>query len=103
MDGVAPEARFNKIWTLWAVGSLGLILMASVYDTWTDAERDAFKTGWHDCKEDLPPIHGVQFDDEYQCEAYYEGFWRALEARKAAAAAAIASGLAALYIHKSLK
>jgi hypothetical protein len=99
MTVAAPDRRFNPF-MLWAVGTIGLVLMASVFDSWTNGERDAFKHGWHSCKEGIPP-NGTGYEDDNECEAYYRGFWEALETKKATAAAALASGLGAWHLFRT--
>jgi hypothetical protein len=98
-----PDTTAQRLWLTLAIGSsIAFILMASVYDSWTDGERDAFKDGFHSCKEGLPPSRGNIFEDPFECEAWYEGYWRALESNKAkgAVAAFLVTGLLALWLRR---
>lgn len=79
-----------------AVGAIWLMAeLTTAYRNWSNAELDAWKHGWHSCKEGIPP-NGVDYENDEECEAYYEGYWSALERKRELAAAALVTGIGAL-------
>ncbi len=58
---------------------IGIILLQQIANQiLTNGEYDAYKQGHDDCKEGIPPSNGEGYDQDEECEKYYEGYWDAL-------------------------
>lgn len=63
-----------------AIAALGAA--EAVRRKWTNGEFDAWKRGYHESKEGIPPSNGEEYDNDEEFDRYYEGHWDALRDRK---------------------